>query len=105
MEYIEREGTQEKRPAELDTTSSRDTVYFRRNIRQEETEEGMKWVYEEAEMSREEWEKQEKELRSPLACQIMQANNELIAKNELLQIEVESLIDYMFLEKAGDMNV
>lgn len=56
-------------------------------------------------MRKEEWEKQEKELRSPLACQLMQANNELIAKNELLQIEVESLIDYMFLEKAGDMNV
>lgn len=100
MEWIEREGTQKERPADLDTTSSRTTVYRRRNQRQEEKEsrDGDKetvWVYEEMEMSREEYERQQAELLSPLAQTIMQANTELIAKNEMLQIQIEMLLDTM----------
>lgn len=47
------------------------------------------------EMSREEYERQQADLLSPLAKEIMQANTELIAKNELLQIQVEMLLDAM----------
>lgn len=102
MEWITREGTQEARPEDLDTTSSETTVYFRRNQHQneeaDEQQEGStvkKWVYEEAEMSREEYNRQQSDLSSPLAKAILQANNELIAKNELLQIEIEMLLDLL----------
>lgn len=98
MEWIEREGTQEERPADVDTTSSPETVYLRRNqTRVEETDaDGVKtakWTYEEAEMSRDEYNSQQNELSSPLAKAIMQANTELIAQNELLQIQVEMLME------------
>lgn len=107
MQYIEREGTQDERPTDFDGVSSKDTIYFRRGQRQieEKQEDGTvvkKWKYEEAEVDRETWEREQRELRSPALRAIMQANNELIAKNELLQIEVESLMDYVFLEKAGE---
>jgi hypothetical protein len=45
------------------------------------------------EMSREEYDRGQAELASPLALAIMQSNTELIAKNELLQIQVEMLLD------------
>lgn len=73
-------------------------MYLRRNqTRIEETDEGgvkvAKWTYEEAEMSRAEYDSQQNELSSPLAKAIMQANTELIAQNELLQIRVEMLME------------
>lgn len=104
MEYITREGTQDVRPADVDFTSSSTTVYFRRNQHQieekdEQTGETVtKWLYEEAEMDRAEYDA----MRSPLARQIMQANNELIAKNELLQIEVEMLLDLLTPAEEGE---
>lgn len=98
MEWIKREGTQTEHPADLDITSSATTVYQRRNQKQEEREnqDGTKeliWTYEEMEMSREEYDRGQAELASPLALAIMQNNTELIAKNELLQIQVEMLLD------------
>ena len=45
------------------------------------------------EMSREEYDRGQAELAAPLALAIMQSNTELIAKNELLQIQVEMLLD------------
>lgn len=98
MEWIKREGTQTERPEDLDVTSSATTVYQRRNQKQEEREnqDGTKeliWTYEEMEMSREEYDRGQAELASPLALALMQSNTELIAKNELLQIQVEMLLD------------
>lgn len=100
MEWIKREGTQKERPEDLDTTSSKTTVYLRRKQTQieHEMEDGQKikaLAYEEAEMGKEEWERQQNDLYSPLAKEIMQANNDLIAKNELLQIQVEMLLDLL----------
>lgn len=53
-------GTQETKPEEIDRTSSKTTVYLRRNIRQTEQEntdgDNVKvWEYEEQEMSVEEY--------------------------------------------------
>lgn len=54
-------GTQEKKPEEIDRTSSKTTVYLRRNIKQtkqqnEDGEQVKVWQYEEQEMSVEEYE-------------------------------------------------
>ena len=53
-------GTQPNQPAELDATSSPSTVYLRRNIRQTEITSGEEtiqvWKYEEAQLSKEEYE-------------------------------------------------
>lgn len=73
-------------------------MYLRRNqTKVEETDEGgakvAKWTYLEAEMSRAEYDSQQNELSSPLAKAIMQANTELIAQNELLQIQIEMLME------------
>lgn len=100
MEWLKREGTQLERPEDIDAISSPTTIYHRRNQKQseEQDEDGqkiIKWIYEEAEQSREEYERQQNDLSSPLAKEIMQANNELIAKNELLQIQVEILLDLL----------
>lgn len=43
------------RPEEIDTTSSESTVYLRRYIEEEEREEGIFFVYEECQISKEEW--------------------------------------------------
>lgn len=93
MEWLKVEGTQVEKPLELDTTSSPTTVYHRRNIeRVEETEEqAAKWVYEEAQQSKEEYEKQQKELDSPLTKLLMQSINEVSAKTEMLQLQIELL--------------
>lgn len=55
----------------------------------------VKWTYEEAQMSRAEYDQQQNELSSPLAKAIMQANTELIAQNQLLQIQVEMLMEIL----------
>lgn len=53
-------GTQPNKPAELDTASSPNTVYLRRNIRQTEITSGEEtiqvWKYEEAQLSKAEYE-------------------------------------------------
>lgn len=53
-------GSQAEKPAELDTTSSAEYVYYRRNIKQIEQTDGQGnmvtlWQYEEAKVSRQEY--------------------------------------------------
>lgn len=51
LEFKLSEGSQEQKPSEIDTISSKSVVYIRRNIRQKESkddETGVLWQYEEA---------------------------------------------------------
>lgn len=77
-------GTQSEMPAELDTTSSKDTVYLRKNIKAttiisgESEIEG--FTYDEAQLSLEEYEQykeEQKELESE-AFKAQQTNDEVI---------------------------
>lgn len=54
------EGTQEEKPKELDTESSQETVYLRKNItqearQQENGDEVTFWIYDEAQLTRTEY--------------------------------------------------
>lgn len=105
MEWIVREGTQDERPSDIDLISSADTVYKRRNQRQVEVEDESgqkvkKWIYEEMEIPRAEYERQQNDLQSPLAMEIMQANTALIAQNELLQVQIEALMETLAEQKG-----
>lgn len=73
--WYEVHDTRAERPQELDTATSATTVYERRNIRQETTEDAgtgeslTQWVYEQREYTREEW----AAVNSPATQAIMQA--------------------------------
>lgn len=74
----------EEKPAELDTTSSPTTVYKRRNIHKKTMpsmggeEETSYWEYEQAEMTREEWQHME----------TMQAINDVAADIAMISLGV-----------------
>lgn len=95
--YQKREGTQAKKPAELDRTSSPSTVYLRKNIVQkvrtdEDGTEVIVWEYEEAEMTSAEFEKYEKLLiqaESPAITQLQQQISELQMSQEMQTIDRE----------------
>ena len=77
-----------ERPPEVDATSSATTVYERRNIQQETTEDKMtggsvtQWVYEQREYSREEW----ADMHSPAMQTIMQAISDVELSVALLSL-------------------
>lgn len=76
-DWHEVHDSRQERPAELDTSSSRATVYERRNIRQEtgaapmsgDAAEVTEWVYEQREYTREEYD----QTQSPATAAIMAA--------------------------------
>lgn len=80
-----------ERPAKRDTSSSRTTVYERRNIRQETRADPMgedaaevtEWVYEQREYTREEWDA----MNSPAMQTVMQAISDVELSVALLSLE------------------
>lgn len=95
MDWYEAESTESEKPKELDITSSPALVYKRRNIRQhtQQGEDGQttKWVYEECAQTKEEYERQQAELKSPLTAMIMQE----MAAIELTQAELQIQLELM----------
>lgn len=85
-DWKEVHGTQDEKPAELDTSSSRFTVYERRNIRQEqvtlgpENEQITEWVYDERTYTKEEYNL----LTSPAVQALMQSLSAIELNQELM---------------------
>lgn len=91
MEWKRVEGYQDKRPEEVDTTSSPSTVYLRRNISEitnrdaegRETE-GTHWQYDETQLSRQEF----SIISQALTLENQRAMDETLAEILLNQLEV-----------------
>lgn len=86
MEYKIVEGFQPERPLEIDETSSRTTVYLRRNIEEVPNmdadgnpSEGTHWRYEEAQLTKEEY----------------KIYSGLMEENKKIQGDLQSKIDYL----------
>ena len=79
------QDSRKERPEEIDTTSSSNVVYERRNIRREtvavangETETTMEqWIYEQSTWLREDYMRMQQELDSPATRAIMQSISDL----------------------------
>ena len=86
------ESYQEKRPEEVDLTSSKTKVYLRRNITEVPNTEsaGNHWRMEEAELTREEYEQYISDLQSPMYELLMQRSNDITANQELSDITTEA---------------
>ena len=86
MNWREVRGTQQEKPAALDTDSSPSTIYIRKNIRRitETTESGSckAWKYDEAALTKEEYAEYEQliaELESPAIEKLREENANLAA--------------------------
>lgn len=94
MVYKRVTGTQEERPLEIDTKSSKSVVYIRRDIERVEKEDDQGntyevWEYDEAILTPEEYELYAKEMDSPSLDLMMQRINDITANQELGDITVE----------------
>ncbi len=66
------EGYQPEPPDELDTESSPDIVYLRKDIEEVEDTEGTHWKYMEAQLTREEYAEYVSIMESPAQVEVMQ---------------------------------
>lgn len=94
MDYRIVEGFQPERPMEVDETSSRTTVYLRRNIEEVPNidtdgnpSEGTHWRYEEAQLTREEY----------------KIYSELMEESKKIQEDFQSQIDYISIMTDVEM--
>ena len=95
MKFYHVTGTQETKPLEIDTESSKDTVYIRRDIERvtKEDEQGNTyeaWEYDEAQLNHEEYEWYKRETDSPALDMMMQRVNDIEANQQIGDITVES---------------
>lgn len=95
IEYRQREGTQEDKPAAVDLTSSSKYVYLRQNIKRSfRTEESGNtvffWQYDEAVLTHEEYEQYLKETNDISLAMMMQQMNDITATQELADVTNES---------------
>lgn len=85
MNWKEVEGFQTEKPAEIDTTSSPTTVYFRKNIREVPNEgEGTHWKYDEAQIMRDDYNM----IAATLIIEKQYEQDQVIAEILLNQMEV-----------------
>lgn len=93
MKFQHVTGTQETKPLEIDTVSSKGTVYIRRNIERvivEQDETTLEvWEYDEAQLTPEEYEWYKRETDSPALDMTMQLINDLEANQQIADLTGE----------------
>lgn len=75
--YKKVQGNQVERPLEVDTESTPNHVYLRKNIKQVVVDNVPHWEYDECMVTKEQYEKYMSDLSSPILTTIMQAITEM----------------------------